>query len=451
MPKRLKISTPILIVILASCSLLFMGYLWLKPKVSWEETEKHKPYSKKALQNPYLALGRYITALGVDAAVHTDKRLLANLSPSGEDLPAQNTEHDQDELGPHDTLLMVDARGSLTQERSEKLMRWVEDGGTLIYSINNPYLGESFVYDYFMVEYELDMFDFIDEPESALTFIDEQESETQEDEESSDDAESADAEEIEVLLDDINGFAQGDTCPYSEEGIYFYRTDAGSDSQALELAFMPWPYMQSNIAPDVESIVSDGDKILFAEFARGQGRISFINNTSIWENQSVQCLDHALFFSQLADPRGNAWIIINYDAPSLWRLMWQKAPYVIFLFCLSFALWLWHKMVRFGPVYHPKELARRSFSEHLHSSALLLWRYKKQKVLLEQLRDDVSHKLKLRHLHFGGLDENEKINFLVEITRFDRVAIYQAMFKPLDDTLRFVEVISYLKEIKESA
>ncbi|HEY8938753.1 MAG TPA: DUF4350 domain-containing protein [Cellvibrio sp.] len=105
-----------------------LGYWWYTTLV-WEEKEIDLGYSKEALQNDFLAAEIFLRKHGVQATTVKNLSLLANHR-------WRNIE-----LGTNDTLVLINANKTLDEERYDSLYEWVENGGTLITSTQNPFIG----------------------------------------------------------------------------------------------------------------------------------------------------------------------------------------------------------------------------------------------------------------------------------------------------------------------
>ncbi|HTF97932.1 MAG TPA: DUF4350 domain-containing protein [Cellvibrio sp.] len=119
--KKLLLGAIVIIVAVAA--------YWAYSKLEWQEKEIDLGYSKEAQQNDYLAAEIFLRKHGIRATSVKnlsllDKHRWRNL-----------------ELGPNDTLVLINANKTLTQERYDRLYEWVENGGTLITSTQNPFVG----------------------------------------------------------------------------------------------------------------------------------------------------------------------------------------------------------------------------------------------------------------------------------------------------------------------
>lgn len=121
------IKTRLLIAVLAII-IVGIGYWWYTT-LEWEEGEIDLGYSREALQNDFLAAEIFLRQHGIQATTVKNLSLL-------------DTHRWRNiELGRHDTLVLINANKTLDQDRYDSLYEWIENGGTLITSTQNPFIG----------------------------------------------------------------------------------------------------------------------------------------------------------------------------------------------------------------------------------------------------------------------------------------------------------------------
>jgi len=168
-----------------------LGYWWYTT-LEWEEKEIDLGYSKEALQNDYLAAEIFLRKQGVQATTVKNLRLLDTHS-------WRNLK-----LGAQDTIVIINGYKTLTRERYDSLYEWVESGGTLITSTQNPFIGthtseEDLLLNDFNIELapeeeDEDNRDFLEKLADGFDESDEDEA----DENDSDDKQETSAEETPV-------------------------------------------------------------------------------------------------------------------------------------------------------------------------------------------------------------------------------------------------------------
>ena len=117
-----------LIISALAAVLAGLGYWWYTT-LEWEETEIDLGYSKEARQNDFLAAEIFLRKQGVQATTVKNLSLLDKHS-------WRNLK-----LGAQDTIVIINGYKTLTQERYDSLYEWVDAGGTLITSTQNPFIG----------------------------------------------------------------------------------------------------------------------------------------------------------------------------------------------------------------------------------------------------------------------------------------------------------------------
>jgi hypothetical protein len=156
------------------------------------------------------------------------------------------------------------------------------------------------------------------------------------------------------------------------------------------------------IVPTVELVGQAGNDELahFLQFDAGQGSISVLIHTRIWENEKLGQLDHAYFLWALLGSADQPVAVLHgRRVPSLWSLMLKFLPEVVLAaFCLLLAYFV-RRAWRFGPRITTHYGVRRSLLEHVTASGVFLWEQQAHSALLDPLRRNVNHLLLVRMGH----------------------------------------------------
>lgn len=203
-----------------------LGYWWYTT-LEWEEKEIDLGYSKEARQNNFLAAQIFLRKQGVQATTVKNLSLLDTHSWRNLNLGAQ------------DTIVIINGYKTLTQERYDSLYEWVENGGTLITSTQNPFIGthtseEDLLLNDFNIEIEpekvdQDTRDFLEK--LADGFDEEDKSDSESDDEKSD-AENSDEDGSDNEKDPATGKTSTDKAT-DEKAVADKsddKTDAGSSN-----------------------------------------------------------------------------------------------------------------------------------------------------------------------------------------------------------------------------
>ena len=402
--------------------------------------EVNRGYSKQAKRNPYLAAQLYLSENNVQAEFSLRSNLLNDLA-LGEDAPAAT-------VGANDTLILENMRGTISGQRYDQLMQWVTEGGTLVLSMENRFLGSRANDDLSQwLDVDVTTIDYskFDEPDD----IDKEDIEELENEKPLNKSpavvEDANKTETDVAYSDAsscykkNGYAL--ITPYTREAIniFYY----GSPTFiALGEREADWVSTEThgNHPPYVSS----------AGFMIGDGKIYLVRNTHLWRNPWVQCHDNAHFLWALVNPKGKVWILENRDAPSLFILLWRYLRVGLLLSALCVVVLLWRAFVRFGPVFTRQESTHRRFAEHIKADALFVWKRRDLASLLAASRAAVESRLQRKFHTYSSKSNNEKITCIQQFVAVDTQALGLALFaQDIKNHAEFIESIRILKNLKE--
>jgi hypothetical protein len=448
------------IVLLVVGAIVALLFVWAASQFHWVEEEIDHGFSKAANQNQFLAAKLFLQKQGIPVSVVKNQQLLDKGS-------WRNIE-----LKPEDTIILVNAYKTLDEDRYYRLKDWIESGGTLIASTQNPFVGShtkenDLLLDDFSIEQapaEIEeKGDFLEELTKDLKKKEKELQEEkdnkqkQKDKESQINTEKQSGKEKQTSKENEKDKEQSDKevnkSKSSEELArekkqtevkknYLARCGKSKDAIKVEFASEEKPLAfdfsreQAFIYYDYEG-VSDEDEpkersehLLYFDW--GEGGVTFLSDTFIWSNRRIDCHDHAYALWSLINLDGRVWILINQDAPSLSSIIWHKAPYGLIACILALILWLWLKSQTLGPVFVQKTLERRSLSEHLYATGILLWRQFHSPQLLVVLRKEILELLEKRH-SLANVPENDpsaqtRLDFLHELTGLSREAIKHALF-----------------------
>ncbi|MFC3116127.1 DUF4350 domain-containing protein [Cellvibrio fontiphilus] len=467
--KNLSLRQITLLAIFAAVVLTGLGY-WAYNSFRWEEKEIDHGYSTEAKQNDFLAAEIFLQRHGVSATSIKNLSLLENHRWRGQ------------ALGPDDTIVLVNANKTLNQDRYDRLYEWVENGGTLIVSTQNPYIGahtnqEDLLLRDFGVTPAVDTTnDFAEKLFDVFDNKDQQDDESDETNQADEqDTDLKNDQEIDPLKDNKNKTATSKT---DEKPENHYRCNLDKEPTTVEFADEAAPlafdfsrhdpftfYDDSDEEIDDEEMESNtetlaGESEATAEkntdntshmlyFDVGTGGITITSDTSIWTNPRIDCRDHAYALWRLVNHNGRVWFLTNQDAPSLTSIIWRNAPYGIIAALLALVLWLWAKSQRFGPVFSAAQTARRSLAEHIYASAMLLWRNQQHPQLLNLLRQQIIQRLQ-HHPQIFAASQQEQLIFLQELTGINREAIQRALYADnLHHPQDFANAIAHLQTIRK--
>lgn len=470
---------------------------WAYTKLEWEEKEIDLGYSKEARQNPFLAAEIFLRKHGIQATSVKNLSLL------------DKHRWRNIELGPEDTLVLINANKTLDDERYDALYEWIENGGTLITSTQNPFIGthtnkeDLLLSDFGITPADEEAEEGEDFFESLADELDEKNKQKKEkpDDKTSDANSTADNNENTTGSKDTRATTGNKDIPTKdapEKPENYYRCSLDEHPSEIEFAdeakplrfdfsyeepfthrwnddheqeeFIEADYAteehrstEQGNATDDASIKSDieppetqnntqhEETIHLAYFDIGEGSITITSDNYIWSNRRIDCHDHAYALWSLVNPNGRVWFLINQDAPSLAAIIWQQARYAVLAVLLALIFWLWAKGTRFGPVFIVEQQGRRSLAEHIYASAMLLWRKQQHPQLLTLLREEILVRMEQQHPQLLIADsKNARIILVRELTGLKENDIRQALYA--DDLYHpqtFATAIAHLQIIRK--
>jgi hypothetical protein len=458
-------------LLIGAALLLLIGY-WILQQVVWIEKEIDLGHSAAARKDPFLAARHFLQRQNVASQTLRSFSLLEHMRWQGET------------LGADDTLVLVNSHKLLNGARLGNLIAWVEAGGTVIASTDNPFIGNNTGTRDRLLEY-FDLY-VVDDTDADSSADDESAEEEGSDENYDESADAGDDEDLDPIdkAEPMDGKNENDKTPTADKPLDADEADGGKSAKdgklsdealaaekfrrrcnmdiehaPLTLAGEANPliidYSEGrrfdyiSIQPDAE--IGDDQGLNLARFDWGQGAVIVNSDPSIWTNDRIDCHDHAYALWKLINPNGKVWFLINQEAPSLWVLLWRAAPAGITAAVMALALWLWAKAVRFGPVLSKPNTGRRSLAEHIQASTALHWRRQQHPYLVTQLRTDLRVQLRQLNPLFERDSEKEQIQYLSALSGLGEAQVLKALFSDqLQSPQDFTEAVAFLQTIRKN-
>lgn len=383
------ILTVITVVVLA----LFGGWLW---SLEWKEKVSDRRFTEQASKKPYLVAERFLQQWGVS---FEKERGFSRLERGNTERPMPTTD---------ETLLLLNAYGQLSARRTENLLGWVERGGDLIVTAENPFVGlgktvQTPLFEHFGVS--VAQTDYGSAPGSA----------------------------IEPACDDL------------EEPTSFTMSDDGTE---LKVRMLGDRILQ--VAEDREArTVADEWGPRLVQMDAGNGSVTFVASAAIWRNTYVGCNDHAYLLWRLIPEQSMLRILHNLEGPSLWDAIHKRATLAAIALALGILLVLWYHGVRFGPVRERINERRRSVLEHVDAAAHFAWRHQRRERLLQSVQQEVEALAAQVIPGFRAMDREERQQALAHHTGLDEAAVARAMGDSPADENAFLTAMQTLKSLRE--
>ena len=390
--------------------------------VEWVKEEYDAGLSKEARKNPYYASILFLQEQGIESEMTFQRTLFNNLPK--QDPTSFEYKMSSSKLSMDDTIIYIDGRGTLNEDRIARIQNWVNRGGTFIYSVVNPFISEETLFDDFSDQFNVELYNIYEEDDDTDNVFEEV------------------VEDIAEEFDDIAAQNCFRTRPT--------HTVLEADGTELDV------YVRSDIriydygGESTNSEFQYQDNDILKHFARGKGNVYFFADPGLWRNFNVSCFDHAYLLSLMINPDGKVWFLWNRDSPSLVAIINRYTPIAAIFALLALISWIWLNLIRLGPVFHVDRSVRRSFAEHLRASGHFIWRAGSRDLLIDRLRGEVFARLKIKHRDFEIMAEADKITLIQSLTNLSPQTIEFALFIPVDQVRReFVDVVSTLKNMKE--
>lgn len=385
----------------------------------YEETEQTE-WSINALRNPYLAATQFIEQSDLKV-VEADSLLKL------------------DSLEGVSTVLVTDSKQVINSLQLDRVLEWLEQGGNLIITANDPDDEDDLLLAHFEVTVERSVID--------------------------DDVDADEDTSLSDNLSDINErIDQGMTM---EEAMTSLSLDTettsirfGEDIGSLEIAFNSGTYLyhqaiyedsyQSLYEPFSWTSSEHGTHLI--QFEVGDGLLTILSDSSIWTSRRIDEHDHAFLLWVLMSKDGALAILYPALRDSLWVLLKRHAPEFLLSLAFFIVFLIWNQSFRFGRVESAPNGGGRSLNEHFTTTALYLWHHRSVGFLLQPLRQQVLRKacLSIPKLAAGETSSSLQYEMISTQTNMDRNTIEQAFTNSADQDISLIKTVRLLKQIEKA-
>lgn len=199
--------------------------------------------------------------------------------------------------------------------------------------------------------------------------------------------------------------------------------------------------------------ISDTDSEAIHVYRQGRGHIVLLAE-NFFNNSMLPRYDHAELLLHLTNlnPGQKKLIIVQHLSNRLWyEKLWDHFNLGLLAAGLLLALLLWSAMRRFGAVLPLPEGERRALLEHVDASGRWLWHTEKgAQLMLEAMRKLVDKTLNRRLPQLARLSRAEQLEFLVQATSMNRLALELALFKDASTApQQFIRQITTLQRLRK--
>lgn len=382
-------------------SLLLALFVYAYQNITWVEEVIDAGPTAEARRNPLLAAETFLTEQAVPVQRQLgyallDKPLQVGVSETNALLDKADQEPPR--IGLDDSLVLVDGYSSLSPLRAGHLLDWVNAGGHLVMSASNPFVRKLETrQDTVLKALGVEVYD----PESETSTT----SDDSDEEDSLEDADSMEESFIERLKR-LSEILQNESCGSIERHVTFTLREG----QPIALHLPTDHYLDFDDENARYTFwASDHQGVAILQVSHGEGLVTVLGSLQLWKNQSIGCEDNVYFMQWLLADSPAVWFLVNQERENLWTLLWQNFRFALLLSGLLLVLWLWSKALRFGPVQEEESPDRRRLLEHVHASAVFLWRRPATRIhLIKAAQESVRRLMVKRVGHFRSLSERDQ-------------------------------------------
>ena len=341
-----------------------------------------------------------------------------------------------------DTVLVLDTRRStLSKEKIDQLIKWVESGGHLIAKANK---------DWETSDKKTNKKNQSRDPLQKYLGVHVSSGSYLEDlDETIEDFEDM----VNEAKDEIEGSRDGST------SFNYHTISLKEANKKLALKDIWFRDITVDKAHQnkTEEIKLDGRNYIIRQRV-GNGMVTLVSDLKFIENKGLGNADHAeiLWYlvhglhSSLYQPR-DIWLIHNDKMPPLWRLLWQYGWAFILSLLLLFIAWLLSSTRRFGPLIPKAEENRRSLSEHITSSGHFYWKHNKRSKLLNSARQALIQRLARIHPGWSQRSEQEQLEIIAKHSKLSPDTLHKALYSTEIKTAEaFTHTIQLLEQLRKS-
>lgn len=402
------------------CAAAVVGFYYL-----YEEYEEEiwLGESFEARRNPFLAAQRFLTEKNIEVFEESAKLEFGQLSPG-----------DVVFLSEVDSILV-------SKSQIDAAMSWIESGGSMVVGVGRESVG----YDSLLSRFDIDVveskYDFAeallgDEENAEMTPSERMREINRRARERKAKAKKESNQNRKPMHSDGGSGDLGelllDLLDLVRDKEY-YKVKLSDDAEEVHLAsldrivfdhpliyadYEDLEYEDDSDWYDYELVANipdeDGQRII--QFSYGQGKLTAISSSKLWENDYIGLADHAFFLSQLSPEGSRLHFFYNFDVPSLWDLLKKYFYELLIVLGVLIVLWVWRRGQRVQREILNIDGQRRNFDEHLHAAAKFLVGNKQYKPLVTSLKEDIDLQMRPFYPGFAQLNDQARAAMLVERT-----------------------------------
>ena len=422
----------ILLLLIALSALAYLTY----QVIEYYEEEVDQGWGEEARRNPFLAAEQYLQQLGLLVESSGDLTVFKELPING-------------------TLVLTDANLIQTQEQADQLTDWLDGGGHIIAAVNYNSANDvgSLLSSFYIEQYDANEFQGEEgDLEEVETTVEQKASELLREYNELLDLDEEEKEEI--IPDDQITFLEFEDIK-EQLRIHFNNSTLLYHESFYEYEDEYEGYEEIVVDPEPFYWAGDEQGTRLMQFAIGEGMLTVLSGSEIWQSDNVQRFDHAYLLWVLSRYSDKIVFIYGVQMPSLFQLLWKYAAEFIIAVSILLLFWLLYKTKRFGPVKEVVFNVRRSVAEHLQMESEFLWEQQQASELLAAVRSDVFQKMQAKYPKFRQLSELDQLQLIkahhIPDDRLKDETLTQVLYGDIQYSENdFYQKIHILQEIRET-
>lgn len=203
--------------------------------------------------------------------------------------------------------------------------------------------------------------------------------------------------------------------------------------------------------PDVAIAAAEPGKSRLLSMPLSNGRLTVVGNAAPFRNRNIENYDHARLILELVGLHGADSVLFIYGkGTTFMKMLFYYAWMPLLGLGILTLLWIWKNLPRFGPVIPHFDGGSRQFTEHIEMSGRFLWRHHASAALLAPLATQIHRTFQKKYPHIDdSIDAH--IDYLVEHTDLPREEISEALLGlPVKDPASMTRVVKNLKLLSEA-
>jgi hypothetical protein len=161
----------------------------------------------------------------------------------------------------------------------------------------------------------------------------------------------------------------------------------------------------------------------------GAGRLTILENTTLFNNNRIGDYDHGWLLSQLVRDNHKTWLLYSSNMDGIFTLLGRNLPQFL-ISCvglLLFTIWFWQ--YRIGPFREPAVHSRRNILAHIDAMGRFSWEFDQAASLIAQLRENSFLSLQQRLPGRGKQPDRVDPNLVASLTGLDPAVVESALYR----------------------